>query len=60
MIGSFIEEIEIDGLDVRGVDGPLVRLWNADVARPVIRALRMKGVTGDVLPENGPWKVSEI
>ena len=60
VIGSFVGGIEIDGLKVQGVDGPLLRLWNADAVKPALKVNGLEGVPAEVRPENGPWQVRGI
>ena len=60
MIGSYVGTVTIDGLKVKGVEGPLMRLWNADALRPALDVKGLEGVAGEAVPESGPWKVRGI
>ena len=58
--GSWLSGVEIENVRVTGVEGPLVRLWNAESARPVVKAAKVTGVGTDVVPATGPWDVRGI
>lgn len=58
--GAAITEILMRNVKISGVDGPLVRLWNADVLKPEVKASEMKGVKPDVVPADGQWMVKGI
>lgn len=57
LIGSYIARIDIAGLRVTGVEGPLLRIWNAAVVNPEIWLSGLNGVSGKIQPELGPWTV---
>ena len=58
--GSFIGGVELENVKVEGVDGPLVRLWNADALKPEVKASNLSGVSSDVVPATAPWSVRGI
>lgn len=58
--GSFISSVELENVSVTGVSGPLVRLWNADVLRPMVKTKNVTGVGDDVVSAAAPWPVRGI
>ena len=57
--GSWIGSLELSGVAVEGVDGPLLRLWNADCV-PAVALDRIEGVDGRVEQAHEPFKVKGI
>ena len=58
--GSFISSVELENVRVTGVNGPLVRLWNAEALRPAVKTVNVTGVGDDVVTATTPWSVRGI
>ena len=58
--GSFIDSVELQNVKVEGVNGPLVRLWNAEAGTPDVKVKNLVGVGSDVIPATTPWSVRGI
>ena len=58
--GAYIGKVELDRVCVRGVDGPVVRLWKADEKTPEVKLSRTIGVGKDPVKADGPWPVRGI
>ena len=58
--GAFIGDVELDNVKIEGVDGPLVRLWHADVLKPEVKAKHLAGVPAEVVPAAAAWSVRGI
>lgn len=58
--GSYIAGITMKDVKLRGVNGPLIRLWNADVLKVEVKANALKGVKPDVVSADGQWTVKGI
>lgn len=57
--GSWISSLELSDVTVEGVDGPLLRLWNADLS-PTVVLNRVEGVNDRIEKAQGPFKVKGI
>ena len=57
--GSWISSLELSDVTVEGVDGPLLRLWNADLSPTVVQN-RVEGVNDRIEKAQGPFKVKGI
>ena len=58
--GAHLGTVWIDNLEVRGVDGPLIRLWNEKAGTPQVSASGLKGVSAEVVPSSDVWSVRGI
>ena len=57
--GSWVGSLELSDVKVEGVEGPLLRLWNADVP-PSVSVDRVEGVEDRVEKGDGPFNVRGI
>ena len=59
--GAYIAAVELDNVKVSGgVNGPLVRLWHADVVKPTVHVKNVSGLEADVRATEAPWTVNAI
>lgn len=58
--GAAIAEILMKDVKISGVDGPLVRLWNADVLKPRIKMQAVTGLDSDMATTEMDWPVRGI
>jgi len=58
--GSYIESVRLENVTVKGVEGPLVRLWNGEALTPAVSVSKSKGIGTDVAPTAEAWRVRGI
>ena len=57
--GSWLKSLTLENVTVKGVQGPLLRLWN-EGTRPKVTVKDLKGVEGVIAPGEGEFKVKGI